>query len=580
MFYMLRPIVLALLLVFGLTATGPRSADAAAPPWPNSSYAYYAQNDPLRDVLETFGRSFGVRTEISRAVTGSVDGRLFADTPDVFLDRLAQAYGITWYYHGGTLHIDSASESVSEPIEMTAEDIPAVRDALNGLGVFEDRFGWGEFPDRGVIIVSGPPSYVGLVRRTLSMLPVGRSDTMAISVFRLKHASVDDRTFFYRDRQVTIPGVATILRNIVTNQSYANTGTRTEPIATMSIPRVQGRGTQATVLSGAGNQMPGTGGIIPAATDPATATGGAPQQRFDAPTESPVIQADTRLNAIIVKDVGERMASYADLIDLLDIPTALIEIEAAVVDVNTNKMKDLGVRWQGQAGGIAGGFGAIETANPTNTSIAVGLARNASLQTILAGTGDFFLSKITALESTGDAAVLSRPSVLTLDNLEAVLDLSETFYIPVQGERVAEVVSVTAGVLLKVTPRLIVDPSGKNRIKLDIDVEDGTIQPDTQISKLPTVRRSTISTQAVIGESESLLIGGYYFKTDVENEDKVPLLGDIPLLGMLFSSTQKEHQQRERMFMITPRLIEVPMADGSMQPVQQPAGNQPPQPVE
>lgn len=544
------------------------SGHAAEPPWPNSSYAFYAQNDTLRDVLETFGRSFGVRTEVSRSVRDTVDGRLFAETPSAFLDKLADAYGIDWYYHGGVLRVSAASEMVREALEMTPEDVPALRDALNGIGVFEEKFGWGEFPERGVVIVSGPPSYVALVKRTLSSLPTGRSDEMVISVFRLRHASVDDRTFSYRDRQVTIPGVATILRNIITNQSYAGTGTRTEQIETVSVPSVaSGRG---VLGSGIPPLISGDGGGVagPAGGD---AAAGTRRGRLDAPTESPVIQADTRLNAVIVKDIAARMTSYADLIELLDIPTALIEIEAAVVDINTNKLSELGVRWQGRNGGIAGGFGTIESAQPTDDAISIGLGANANLQTILTGTGAFFLSKISALEQEGDASILSRPSVLTLDNLEAVLDLSETFYIRVQGERVADVVPVTAGVLLKVTPRLI-EENGRRRIKLAIDVEDGTIQSDQQISELPTVRRSTISTQAVVSESQSLLIGGYYFETDIASEEKVPLLGDIPLLGLLFSREGKEQQQRERMFMITPRIIEAP---GSSLPVES-AGRRPP----
>lgn len=330
-----------------LLAPSIRPALADTPPWPNSSYAFYAQDDSLRDILETFGRSFGIRTEISRAVQGRVDGRLFAETPGAFLDKLADAYGIEWYYNGGVLHVSAASENVREAVELTTEDVHSLRAALQGIGVFEEKFGWGEFPERGVVMVSGPPSYVALVKRTLATLPTGRSGNMVISVFRLKHASVDDRMFTYRDRQVTIPGVATILRNIITNQSYAGTGTRTEQIETVSIPRI------------ASGQL-AMGGLAPSVVSEGGGTGagqadatGQPARRLDAPTESPVIQADTRLNAVIVKDMAERMPSYAELIDLLDVPTALIEIEAAVVDINTNRISDLGIRWQGQSGSFA-----------------------------------------------------------------------------------------------------------------------------------------------------------------------------------------------------------------------------------
>lgn len=532
-------------------------AGAAAPPWPNTSYAYYASGEPLREVLSIFARTFGVRLQIGPQVGGEVEGRMFAETPSAFLDNLANAYGITWYYHGGVLYVNAASETESRTIEVTSQDIGAVRSALDGLGVLDERFGWGEFREQGVVMVSGPPPYVDLVERTIRSLPVGRSGGMTISVFRLRHASVDDRSFTYRDREVTIPGVATILRNIVTNQSGAVSGLRTEAIETATIAAVRGvrsgmeaGGLPPIVISPSGGVRDGGAGATPA-----SGTG-----RVDAPTESPVIQADTRLNAVIVKDLEERMPSYAQLIDLLDVPTALIEIEAAVIDVNTSRLKDLGIRWQGRTGNVSGGFGGIESALPSDSQIALGLG-DASLQTILNGTGSFFLSKISALESMGDATVQSRPSVLTLDNLQAVLDLNETFYIRVEGERVADVLPVTAGVLLKVTPRLIEQPGGLS-IALDVDIEDGAIQGERQFSDIPTVRRSTISTQAQVGVNDSLLIGGYYFQTDVDNTSKVPVLGDIPLLGLLFKQTGKESQRRERLFMITPRVISMPGAAG------------------
>lgn len=548
MFESVRRVLRLLTIAVGTAAAwAPGPLGAATVPWPDSSYAYYAKQEALRDALATFGKAFGVNTEISKAVSGTINGRLFADTPSAFLDQLATAYGLQWFYHGGTLHVSAAAESVSESIEMTSEDIPALRAALEGLGVFNARFGWGELPDRGVVIVSGPPAYVNLVRRTLATLPVTRSKGMSISVFRLKHASVDDRTFFYRDRQVVVPGVATILRNIVTNQSYAATGVRTDPISTISVPSV--------------SAAPGAG-LSSGRSAPPKADGPAPDtpDRLTAPAEAPVIQADTRLNAVIVKDLAERMASYRDLVELLDVPTALIEIEAAVIDVNTTKLAELGIRWQGQADNVAGGFGAVRSALPENGELALGIAKNASLQTILSGTGAFFLAKVAALERTGDATVLSRPSVLTLDNLEAVLDLSETFYIKLEGERVADLQQVTAGVLLRVTPRLV-ESAGTRRVKMAVDVEDGAILQEDRIADLPTVRRSTISTQAIVNEYDSLLIGGYYFEEKVKSRQKIPVLGDLPVLGLLFSEREDTAQKRERLFMITPRVIEMPSGD-------------------
>mgnify|MGYP000875219381 CR=1 FL=1 len=164
------------------------------------------------------------------------------------------------------------------------------------------------------------------------------------------------------------------------------------------------------------------------------------------------------------------------------------------------------------------------------------------------------------LEGTGDARIVARPSVLTVDNLGAVLDLSETFYIRVQGERVADVIPITTGTLLKVTPRLITG-KGKNQIQLVVDVEDGALQ-DQKFDQIPTIRKSSVATQAVVNENETLLIGGYFLDQTVSNKDRVPGVGQVPVVGWFFGHETGSKQRRERLFMITPRVVNLDAGAG------------------
>ena len=102
------------------------------------------------------------------------------------------------------------------------------------------------------------------------------------------------------------------------------------------------------------------------------------------------------------------------------------------------------------------------------------------------------------------------------------------------------------------SPRLMMGESPS--IQLTVDIEDGQIQ-DRQIDSLPTVRRSTVSTQAVVRQSETLMIAGYSSDQNIENEQKVPVLGDLPLLGALFANKSRTVQKRERLFLIRPKLV-------------------------
>ena len=186
---------------------------------------------------------------------------------------------------------------------------------------------------------------------------------------------------------------------------------------------------------------------------------------------------------------------------------------------------------------------------------------------------------------------MSRPSILTMDNLGALIDLSDTFYIQSIGERVSSVVPVSVGVSLRVTPRII-DEGGRKSVQLTVDIEDGVIQEQTGqagvSSSLPRVRRSTIGTQAVMGEHESLLIGGFNSEQNVSGRQGIPGLASLPVLGALFSKKTASVGKQERMFLITPRIVpaggqparaaRLPQIPGlSSQPVQLPQPAQPAQ---
>lgn len=516
----------------------------AAPSWPQAPYSYYAENDSLQTVLRDFAAGFSLSAQIGRNVAGVVNGRFNTGTPSEFLDRLGGVYGFTWFVHAGTLYVSHASEVTTASVSAQGGSISSLRQALSQLGVLDERFGWGEMPEQGVALVSGPPAYVALVRRTVAALPLGDSGGgrttpdnggQQVAVFRLRHASVNDRTISYRDTQVVTPGLASVLRDLI-----SGSGVNNDTLAAVAEPL-----RQAQPLFSEAESMDGVTPNAPPAS-PAPARG----QR----TLEPTIQADTRLNAIIVQDIPERIPLYRQLIEQLDVPSTLIEIEAMIVDVNSDRVDELGVDWGAQAGTSTFGYGNLNLAPSNGLPLANGIGFDPG--TIGLSVGNALVARIRALQGRGDANILSQPSILTSDNLGALIDLSETFYIRTQGERVATVTPITVGTSLRVTPRHI-DTGGNDRVELTVDIEDGSIQNEFQVDNLPTVRRSNISTLAVVGDGQTLLIGGYNSTQDSTRTDKVPVLGDIPGLGALFSHRSQSLQQRERLFLIRPRIVAV-----------------------
>lgn len=548
----LRALVAAALIACGGAQAGPV-------PWPDAPYSYFASNARLDAVLAEFASSFSLALNLGPGVGGTVNGRFTTRNPTEFIARLGGVYGFVWYTHAGTLYVTKASDVVTRTLAVPGGSSTNLRQALTDLGVLEPRFGWGELREQGVVLVSGPPAYVALVEDTLKSLPVA-AGAQQVAVFRLRHASADDRTILYRDREITTPGLARVLRELVANRGGGGVGTvNNEALSTIAPPLRTSPGAVGEAPSGAAAMPPGSAaaGPAPARAQAPAGPSGQPAGPAGARVREPSIQSDSRLNALIIQDVPERMPLYERLIAQLDVPTALIEIEAMIIDVNTERARELGINWAGRDGQTAAGFGQLVQQPQAGTLAVVRgpAGRAVSSSTLAVDAGSYLISQIRLLENNGDANIQSRPSVLTTDNTGALLDLSETFYIRLQGERVASVTPVTAGTTLRVTPRLV--DVGEQAILLTIDIEDGQIQ-DRQVDALPTVRRSAVSTQAIVKPNEALLIAGHASNQSVESNQRVPVLGELPAVGLLFSNKARTVQKRERLFMIRPKLVSLP----------------------
>jgi type III secretion protein C len=540
-FDMKRWLYAALVAVVLLWAPAMHAATPAS--WKDTGFSINATGMTLRDLLEEFGRVYGVRVSIGTRADIYMKGRLKADSGSDFLDRLTQPYKFRWFVYNDTLYVVPRDENASLRLEVGEDAVQDAKAALVGLGLFDSRFGWGELPDEGIVIVSGPRAYVNLVRDVLVpnevKAPLKGKQTM---MFRLKYATATDRVITTRGQSETIPGVKTILSSLLfgpasneklTDRSHFDVGS-----GKRSRSANYGKGDAREVGEGA--------------TELQTRTQRAGEQDSERSSKSksaskddrPRIEADPSLNAIIIYDNVNKRDMYKALIAELDIEPQQVEIEALIVDIDRSKLSELGVEWGARSGNT------VSRINSTKAdSQEVELPIPGS--TLLISNAARFYLRLKALEGAGQARVLAKPTVLTLDNVAAVLDLSQTQYVPLVGERIADLANVTAGTMLRVVPRILRE-GDNTRVRLEVDIEDGTLgDPNGQKTN---VTRSTISTQAIIDLQQTLMIGGYHAESVSKNQQKFPLLGDVPLLGNLFRTESESHTTRERLFLITPRL--------------------------
>ncbi|KVC56061.1 type III secretion system outer membrane ring subunit SctC [Burkholderia stagnalis] len=579
------------------------SVDAAPIRWRSTEVQYAAEGKDVKDVLRDLCASQNIAANVAPGVSGAVSGKMKM-SPQRFLDTLAASFGFVWYYDGTVLNVTPASDMKSTLVKLDHASTGDLRDLLEQMKVADPRYPVTYNEKQRTALVAGPPRYVELVTSVAARLDENSARTggTAIRVFSLKHAWAADRDVNVDGTTVSMPGVASLLNRMYHPGDGKRTSQTTvgKPISRAAPmtdigggrsgvpalpplpPYMQGAqpGDGAGLPAGGQGGDPRPSGMVAAAlanTGAARlpdATGGAsgvPVGAADA-SDLPVIQADPRTNSILVRDEPEHMAQYPDLIALLDVKPRLIEIEARIIQIDEGALKQLGVDWRAHnshfdvqtgTGRTSQNAYANGSLNPTfgsislsgNDSVSVPASPlGLSLTAVLGDAGRYLLTRINALESSNQARTDASPKVTTLDNVEAVMDNKKQFFVRVAGYTSADLYSISTGVSLRVLP-MVVEEGGRTQIKLDVRIVDGELSNQT-VDSIPVIVSTEINTQAFIEQGQALLIAGYKVDARSNTQSGVPVLSKLPLLGALFRSTEKQDGHSERLFLVTPRVIE------------------------
>ncbi|MDR0361460.1 MAG: type III secretion system outer membrane ring subunit SctC [Planctomycetota bacterium] len=534
--------------------------------WLRTPVAYDVKLRPLTEMLSDFAARQGVAAKVSPALTGTVSGAFSFADPAEFLDVLCRVKHMNWYFDGSVVHFFGNSEMETRLFPLAGKSEEKVRNTLRDLGLFDPRFEWRSAPDGQLLMVQGPEAYLARITEILERIgeveqakreelearedPIERPREKKLGVFRLKHAWAAERNVTTAGTDASVPGVADILRQIVSDS-----------------PMPQRQAARREQTAGVPRLMKGTGVIGRANAEP--------RDESDASGSVPFIQAETRINAVLVWDYEENLALYSEIIAALDHPLELVEIRAAIIDVETDRTRELGFSWE------------YMRDNPdwkNNAGINVGDSDRAYIPVVGDGLQyatiykhglDSLMARVNLMEKNGEANILSRPTVLTQDNIQAVLEHTDTFYVRLQGQDEVDLADITTGLTLKVTPHVIpsddaaVRPGASEGIQMAVHIVNGSNTADTggtQVDNLPRVKQSTITTQAMVREGEALVIGGYYNETRSVARAGVPGLSKIPGIGALFRKKSNIASKRERLFVLSPRVVrlgEMPLVPGS-----------------
>jgi len=305
------------------------------------------------------------------------------------------------------------------------------------------------------------------------------------------------------------------------------------------------------------------------------------------------VSVDERTNTLIIKDLPENIRSIRKLVGELDSQVPQVLIEARIVETNDTFSQEFGIQWGGdftmsQGGGNPTGLifpnvlgaagGATDGETPTqgtaeNPNFAVNLPAAAGTGsggalglTMGSVSGSVNLNlRLSAAEESGRAKIISAPKILTLDNREATISQGTSIPISVVSAAGVQTVFVDATLELTVTPH--VTPDGNVQMEISATKNEPDFQ-NTGARGDPTIIRKQAETELLIEDGETTVIGGIYTRNTGTSVTGIPVLHQIPILGLLFKSTSQSERRTELLIFITPRVVNRAEAIGN-----QSAGN-------
>lgn len=512
----------------------------------NDDRRFVANNVGISALLDALSGRLHRPIIVSEAVRRKrLTGEFDLAQPMALLQRLEETMSLLWYDDGSSVYVYDNSEIKNAVASMQHVNVRGLRDFVRESRLYDSRF-----PVRGddfgyTFYVTGAPVYVNLILAAARFLDEVHSsaanEDLIVRIVQLHNSFVADRQYMMRDKQMLIPGIATVLRGV-----FDAPGSAPVPAPAAAFADAASGAAKAS----ASNKIASLFSLESALPSPSSAgASGAGLVAAPALTGGISLPSAEGVRAVAYPDTNSvilvgrpaKVEDLAALIRSLDIEKRQVELSLWIIDIRKSRLDQLGVDWEGALNAP----GIVATFNNQGGNV-----------TTLDGTK--FLASVAALSRTGDATVVSRPILLTQENVPAHFDSNQTFYAKLIGERTAQLDHVTYGTLISVLPRLTLDAS---QVEMIVDIEDGNADSSGdergvgKDSGIPLINRTQISTVARVRREMSLLVGGNTRDRLTHRDFRIPGLADIPLIGGLFRGHSDQHDQVVRVFLLQPRLL-------------------------
>ena len=300
------------------------------------------------------------------------------------------------------------------------------------------------------------------------------------------------------------------------------------------------------------------------------------------------VSVDERTNTLIVNDIPEKIQAVRELVAELDKPVKQVLIDSRIVLTEDNYARDLGARFgvsfinrtsdkliTGSGTSNASTSLAVDVVNGTRPLTIPDLSNRLGVNMPLVGgtsgtpasyglsilSGDFLVDlELSALQTEGRVEIVSSPRVVTQDGAPAeVWSGTEVPIVTRDDEGKSTLETVTAALRLNVTPRI----APNNMVDMELNINNDELGNNVSVAGQTSFTKNTsgVKTNVLVDNGETIVLGGVYKQRQAAKTDKVPLLGDIPVIGNAFKKNTREFKKNERLIFVTPRIVDKQLVD-------------------
>lgn len=291
------------------------------------------------------------------------------------------------------------------------------------------------------------------------------------------------------------------------------------------------------------------------------------------------VSHDERTNTLIIQDTTERVEEVRDLLAVLDVPVQQVLIESRIVTATDEFSRGLGARfgvtphWNnsgsagiggGSLGGADGYYDSAASANQgnggalelpgLNDRLSVNLPTPGAAGTLGLSvlTKNFLLDlELSALQAESKGEIIATPRVITSNQTKAVIEQGvEIPYQQAAGDGATSVAFKKAVLSLEVTPQITPD----EHVSMDLKVSQDTV--GSMFANVPSISTRQLQTRVLVENGQTIVLGGVHEETRIDDNTKVPVLGDLPIVGRAFRQTNKKEDKRELLIFVTPKIVD------------------------